>query len=191
MDAHFSKVCIFIFRASKQCLIFMTEFKWWLWTHFIREVEIYFSFPCTLVAPGSLSLNLSVSVCNSTTELWKLWRLHPDAHSCPLVASYCCCCCWGVRNLLRAARSDRIRVNEILLFGSVTDCHRAAPVWVFTESKTSTAQVDSPLFPHIFLHQAVEQKHKEALQTVEENKQVHQDYSGRPKWKKANWPREA
>lgn len=48
----------FLLSASKQCLIFMTEFKWWLWTHFLREAETYFSFPCTLVALGSLSLNL-------------------------------------------------------------------------------------------------------------------------------------
>lgn len=58
----------FLLSASKQCLIFMTEFKWWLWTHFLREAETYFSFLCTLVALGSLSLNLLLSVCNSTTE---------------------------------------------------------------------------------------------------------------------------
>lgn len=33
--------------------------------------------------------------------------------------------------------------------------------WVITVSETSTAQVDFPLFPHIFLHQTVEQKDKE------------------------------
>lgn len=37
---------------------------------------------------------------------------------------------------------------------------------VFLESKAAKAQMDSPLFPHILLHQTVEQKYKEPWNTV-------------------------
>lgn len=66
-------------------------------------------------------------------------------------------------------------INHVAIMLQCCYMSKWTATWVFTESKTSTAQVDSPLFPHIFLHQAVEQKHKEALMKKTKQKKNNSD----------------
>lgn len=136
---------------------------------------------------------LSVFVINGP---WKgeLHRVAPtEACSRPLVVLWC----WsrrGVGDLPDGGgvvRGDWVTVNKMVLFEVTAHCDRTAPVWVITESEASAAQVDPPLFPHVFFHQAVEQKDKEPLERVEDGEEVNQDHSAWPKWKKAHWPRQA